>query len=49
MVLTVIQSTRLVTHIRQAMARHCDANTPLSGGIEIDESYFGPRRVRGIC
>lgn len=38
---------RLLAHIRQVIARHCEANSPLSGEVEIDESYFGPRRVRG--
>ena len=38
---------RLLTHIRQVIVRHCEANSPLSGEVEIDESYFGPRRVRG--
>lgn len=39
---------KLLLHIRTAIASYCDANTPLSGEVEIDESYFGPRRVRGI-
>ena len=38
---------RLLTHIRQVIVRHCEANSPLFGEVEIDESYFGPRRVRG--
>jgi transposase-like protein len=33
--------------LRVRMARECDAQTPLRGTVEIDESYFGPRRVRG--
>jgi len=39
---------RLLTHIRRVIVRHCEATSPLSGEIEIDESYFGPRRVRGM-
>lgn len=39
---------RLLTHIRQVIARYCEATSPLSGEVEIDESYFGPRRVRGV-
>ncbi|HRC28287.1 MAG TPA: IS1595 family transposase [Candidatus Saccharimonas sp.] len=39
---------RLLTHIRQVIARYCDSISPLSGEVEIDESYFGPRRVRGV-
>lgn len=38
---------RLLTHIRQMIARHCEATSPLSGEVGIDESYFGPRRIRG--
>ena len=38
----------LLLHIRHCIARHCDRVSPLSGEVEIDESYFGPRRVRGI-
>jgi transposase len=39
---------RLLLHIRQVIVRHCDATSPLSGEVEIDESYFGARRVRGL-
>lgn len=39
---------RLLLHIRQRIAAHCEATSPLSGEVEIDESYFGPRRVRGM-
>jgi transposase len=39
---------RLLLHIRQVIVRYCEATSPLSGEVEIDESYFGPRRVRGI-
>jgi hypothetical protein len=39
---------RILTHIRIVIAKHCKATSPLSGEVEIDESYFGPRRVRGI-
>lgn len=39
---------RLLTHIRRVIADHCEAKSPLSGEVEIDESYFGPRRVRGV-
>jgi transposase len=37
-----------LTYIREVIAAHCDATSPLSGEVEIDESYFGPRRVRGV-
>jgi len=39
---------RLLTHIRTVMAKYCEATSPLSGEVEIDESYFGLRRVRGV-
>ncbi len=29
------------------MAWHCEATAPMSGEIEVDESYFGARRVKG--
>ena len=38
----------VLTYIRSCIVRYCDATSPLSGEIEIDESYFGPRRVRGV-
>ena len=41
-------TNKLLLHIRTVIASHCDAKTPLAGDIEIDESYFGPRRVRGV-
>lgn len=33
--------------IRRRIAGHCEAQSPFQGEVEIDESYFGPRRVRG--
>lgn len=38
---------RLLTHIRTVIVKNCEAASPLSGEVELDESYFGPRRVRG--
>lgn len=38
---------RLLTHIRHVIAAYCESESPLSGEVELDESYFGPRRVRG--
>lgn len=34
-------------HFRQRLAQLCEAESPLRGEVEIDESYFGERRVRG--
>ena len=33
--------------LRRRIARHCKAQSPFRGEVEIDESYFGPRRVKG--
>ena len=33
--------------IRQRIAEHCEAQSPFRGEVEIDESYFGPKRIRG--
>src|SRR5918993_2905955 len=38
---------RYLTLIRQAVAEHCERESPFSGEVELDESYFGARRVRG--
>ena len=39
---------RLLLHIRKVIAAYCEDTYPLSGEVEVDESYFGPRRVRGV-
>lgn len=33
--------------IRVRLAQHCQRASPFSGTVEVDESYFGARRVRG--
>src|ERR1035437_3591407 len=33
--------------IRERLAEVCEAQSPFSGQGEVDESYFGPSRVRG--
>ena len=33
--------------IRQRLAQTCEQNNAFRGQVEVDESYFGPRRVRG--
>lgn len=38
---------RYLRLIRQAIAEHCERESPFSGDVELDESYFGARRVRG--
>jgi transposase len=34
--------------VRRRLAEHCEQVSPLQGELEADESYFGPRRVRGL-
>ena len=34
--------------IRQRLAEYCELVSPLGGELEADESYFDPRRVRGL-
>jgi len=38
---------RYLTLIRQAIASYCESESPFAGEIELDESYFGAKRVRG--
>ena len=38
---------RSVLAIRQRSAQACDQDAPLQGTVEVDPSYFGPRRVKG--
>ena len=33
--------------IRQRLAEHCEQSSPLTGSVEVDESYVGAQRVRG--
>jgi len=33
--------------IRERIAGFCEAESPFQGKIEVDESHFGPRRVKG--
>lgn len=34
--------------IRRRLAQQCEQVSPLGGELEADESYFGPRRIRGL-
>ena len=38
---------RLLTALRHRMLCACEADSPFSGTVEVDESYFGPKRVKG--
>src|SRR5437763_14575985 len=39
--------TMLFVKIRQRIAEECERASPFAGEVEVDESYFGARRVRG--
>ena len=45
--LSVRTTNTLFLKLRRRLAALCDATLPLSGQLELDESYFGPHRVRG--
>ena len=34
-------------HFRRRLAQLCEAESPVRGEVEVDESYFGGRRIRG--
>ena len=34
--------------LRRRIAEFCEQQAPVRGEIELDESYFGPRRVKGL-
>jgi transposase len=34
--------------VRRRLAEHCEQVSPSGGELEADESYFGPRHVRGL-
>lgn len=38
---------RYLTLIRRSIALYCEQESPFTGEIELDESYFGAKRVRG--
>lgn len=39
--------SRIFVKIRNRIAEECERASPFSGTVEVDESYFGARRVRG--
>lgn len=45
--LSVRSTNEIYQRIRLRLAQHCAARSPFAGELEADESYFGPRRVRG--
>src|SRR5690606_21155905 len=38
---------RFVLLLRIRMAEICEAQSPFKGVVEVDESYFGAKRIRG--
>jgi transposase-like protein len=38
---------RYLTGIRRRIAEFCESQSPFSGEVEVDESFFGARRVKG--
>jgi transposase-like protein len=38
---------RYLKAIRKRIAQHCEEQSPFSGEVEVDESYFGARRFKG--
>ena len=38
---------RYLTKIRQRLVEYCKAQSPFSGEVEVDESFFGARRIKG--
>lgn len=38
---------RFLSCLRERMAQACELERPFRGHVEADESYFGPRRVKG--
>jgi transposase len=45
--LSVRSVNDIYLRIRRRVAACCEAQSPFRGEVEVDESYFGPRRVRG--
>ena len=38
---------RYLTEIRTRISEYCQSQSPFMGEVEVDESYFGARRVKG--
>ena len=38
---------RYLTEIRTRISEYCELQSPFSGEVEVDESFFGARRVKG--
>lgn len=40
-------ANRYVRAIRERIAQFCETQSPFGGEVEVDESYFGARRIKG--
>ena len=38
---------RYLLALRKRIAEHCEGQSPFKGAVEVDESYFGARRIKG--
>ena len=38
---------RYVRALRERIAEYCETQSPFGGEVEVDESYFGARRIQG--
>lgn len=45
--LSVRSVNSIVLRIHRRIAGECERHAPFSGQVEVDESFFGPSRVRG--
>lgn len=45
--LTIRSVNDIYFKIRRRIAEYCEEQSPYSGEVELDESYFGPKRIRG--
>jgi len=45
--ISVCSVNSIYIKLRQRLAEECKTHCPIAGQIEIDESYFGPKRIRG--
>ena len=39
---------RILAHLRKCIASFCEQESPIQGIVELDESYFGALRVKGV-
>ena len=46
--LSVRSVNSIYQRVRRRLAQQCEQVSPLGGELEADESYFGPRRIRGL-